>query len=97
MADKVALITGTDNWVGWCLLVGVAALEGLHCPWHQRRSSSLNTARVDHLYQDPHGNAVRLLLHYGDMTELTNLIRIIQEVQPTEIYTGGPEPCARLV
>ncbi len=52
----------------------------------KRRASSFNTARVDHLYQDPHNSEVRFFMHYGDMTDATNLIRIIQEVQPDEIY-----------
>jgi GDPmannose 4,6-dehydratase len=52
----------------------------------KRRSSSFNTERVDHLYQDPHERNVRFTLHYGDMTDATNLIRVIQETQPTEIY-----------
>jgi GDPmannose 4,6-dehydratase len=52
----------------------------------KRRASSFNTDRIDHLYQDPHESEVKMMLHYGDMTDATNLIRIIQEVQPTEIY-----------
>src|SRR3979411_2114802 len=52
----------------------------------KRRSSLLNTDRIDHLYQDPHEVNIRLKLHYGDLTDATNLIRIIQEVQPDEIY-----------
>src|SRR6202034_943803 len=52
----------------------------------KRRASSFNTDRIDHLYQDPHEQEVRLTLHYGDLTDSTNLIRIIQEVQPDEIY-----------
>ena len=52
----------------------------------KRRSSSFNTGRVDHLYQDPHEKGVRFFLHYGDMTDATNLIRIVQETQPDEIY-----------
>jgi len=52
----------------------------------KRRSSSFNTARVDHLYHDPHEQGVRFCLHYGDVTDSTNLIRIIQETQPDEIY-----------
>src|SRR5262249_31554750 len=52
----------------------------------KRRSSSFNTGRVDHLYQDPHERSPRFTLHYGDLTDATNLIRIIQEVQPNEIY-----------
>jgi GDPmannose 4,6-dehydratase len=52
----------------------------------KRRASSFNTDRIDHLYQDPHDSGVRMSLHYGDLTDATNLIRIIQEVQPDEIY-----------
>src|ERR1700743_202122 len=52
----------------------------------KRRASSFNTDRIDHLYQDPHEQNVRLTLHYGDLTDATNLIRIVQEVQPDEIY-----------
>jgi GDPmannose 4,6-dehydratase len=52
----------------------------------KRRSSSFNTARVDHLYQDPHAGNVPFLLHYGDMTDSTNLIRLMQQIRPTEIY-----------
>ena len=52
----------------------------------KRRSSSFNTARVDHLYQDPHVGNVPFLLHYGDMTDSTNLIRLMQQIRPTEIY-----------
>jgi GDPmannose 4,6-dehydratase len=52
----------------------------------KRRSSSFNTARVDHLYRDPHEEGFRFLIHYGDLTDATNLIRIIQQVQPDEIY-----------
>ena len=62
----------------------------------KRRSSSFNTARVDHLYQDPHGSGVRFFLHYGDMTDSTNLIRIIQEVQPTEIYNLAAQSHVRV-
>jgi GDPmannose 4,6-dehydratase len=52
----------------------------------KRRSSSLNTARIDHLYVDPHNDDVQFFMHYGDMTDATNLIRVVQETQPTEIY-----------
>src|SRR5690606_6807577 len=55
----------------------------------KRRSSSLNTERIDHRYQDPHEEDIRFRLHYGDLTDSTNLIRIIQEVQPDEIYNLG--------
>ena len=62
----------------------------------KRRSSSFNTSRVDHLYHDPHGSGVRFFLHYGDMTDSTNLIRIIQEVQPTEIYNLAAQSHVRV-
>ena len=52
----------------------------------KRRSSSFNTARIDHLYEDPHAGNVPFLLHYGDMTDSTNLIRLMQQIRPTEIY-----------
>ena len=57
----------------------------------KRRASSFNTSRIDHLYQDPHENDPRLVLHYGDLTDSTNLIRIIQQVQPDEIYNLGAQ------
>src|SRR6202043_3454819 len=62
----------------------------------KRRSSSFNTSRVDYLYHDPHGTGVRFFLHYGDMTDSTNLIRIIQEVQPTEIYNLAAQSHVRV-
>ena len=57
----------------------------------KRRASSFNTSRIDHLYQDPHESDPRLVLHYGDLTDSTNLIRIIQQVQPDEIYNLGAQ------
>ena len=57
----------------------------------KRRASSFNTSRIDHLYQDPHESNPRLILHYGDLTDSTNLIRIIQQVQPDEIYNLGAQ------
>ncbi|EAQ74078.1 GDP-D-mannose 4, 6-dehydratase [Synechococcus sp. WH 5701] len=57
----------------------------------KRRASSLNTQRIDHLYQDPHESDPRLMLHYGDLTDSTNLIRIVQQVQPDEIYNLGAQ------
>jgi GDPmannose 4,6-dehydratase len=85
MADHVALITGATGQDG-AYLAELLLDKGYVVHGTKRRSSSFNTARVDHLYQDPHGKGVRFFLHYGDMTDSTNLIRIIQEVQPTEIY-----------
>ena len=85
MSDKVALITGATGQDG-AYLAELLLSKGYVVHGIKRRSSSFNTERVDHLYQDPHERNVRFALHYGDMTDATNLIRIIQETQPTEIY-----------
>src|ERR1700761_9770714 len=88
MADegrgKSALITGVTGQDG-AYLAELLLAKGYIVHGLKRRSSSFNTARVDHLYRDPHGSGVRFFLHYGDMTDATNLIRIVQEVQPIEI------------
>ena len=82
---RVALITGVTGQDGAYL---AEYLLGLGYTVHgiKRRSSSFNTARVDHLYQDRHAGNVPFLLHYGDMTDSTNLIRLMQQIRPTEIY-----------
>ncbi|WP_458760187.1 GDP-mannose 4,6-dehydratase [Afipia sp. TerB] len=82
---RVALITGVTGQDGAYL---AEYLLGLGYIVHgiKRRSSSFNTARVDHLYEDPHHQDVRFLLHYGDMTDSTNLIRLMQQIRPTEVY-----------
>lgn len=85
MTGKIALITGTTGQDG-AYLAELLLGKGYVVHGLKRRSSSLNTARVDHLYVDPHEENVRFFLHYGDMTDSTNLIRLIQECQPTEIY-----------
>src|SRR6516225_7992222 len=85
MTDKIALITGATGQDGAYLAEFLLA-KGYLVHGIKRRSSSFNTERVDHLYQDPHERNVRFRLHYGDMTDATNLIRVIQETQPTEIY-----------
>src|ERR1700691_3348229 len=85
MANPVALITGVTGQDG-AYLAELLLDKGYVVHGIKRRSSSFNTARVDDLYQDPHGSGVRFFLHYGDMTDSTNLIRIIQDVRPTEIY-----------
>src|SRR5215472_12495177 len=85
MSDRVALVTGATGQDGADLAEFLLA-KGYRVHGIKRRSSSFNTGRVDHLYQDPHEEDVRFELHYGDMTDSTNLIRIIQEVKPTEIY-----------
>lgn len=80
-----ALITGITGQDGAYLAEFLLA-KGYEVHGIKRRSSSFNTARIDHLYQDPHESDVHMTLHYGDLTDATNLIRVIQEVQPTEIY-----------
>ena len=85
MSDKVALITGITGQDG-AYLAEFLLRKGYTVHGVKRRSSSLNTQRVDHLYEDPHLEDVKLFLHYGDMTDATNLIRLIQETQPAEIY-----------
>jgi GDPmannose 4,6-dehydratase len=82
---RVALITGVTGQDGAYL---AEYLLGLGYTVHgiKRRSSSFNTARVDHLYKDPHAGNVPFLMHYGDMTDSTNLIRLMQQIRPTEIY-----------
>jgi GDPmannose 4,6-dehydratase len=82
---KCALITGITGQDG-AYLAEFLLKKGYSVHGIKRRSSLFNTDRIDHLYQDPHERDVRLKLHYGDLTDSTNLIRIIQEVQPDEIY-----------
>jgi GDPmannose 4,6-dehydratase len=82
---KVALITGITGQDG-AYLAELLLQKGYMVHGIKRRSSLFNTDRIDHLYQDPHEQGIRLKLHYGDLTDSTNLIRIIQEVQPDEIY-----------
>jgi GDPmannose 4,6-dehydratase len=84
-SPKVALISGITGQDG-ALLAELLLSKGYLVHGVKRRSSLINTDRVDHLYQDPHESNVRFLMHYGDMTDATNLIRIVQEVQPDEIY-----------
>ncbi|AUN33407.1 GDP-mannose 4,6-dehydratase [Niveispirillum cyanobacteriorum] len=85
MSRKVALITGVTGQDG-AYLSELLLSKGYIVHGLKRRSSSLNTARIDHLYQDIHEKDVRFQLHYGDLTDSTNLIRIVQETQPDEIY-----------
>jgi GDPmannose 4,6-dehydratase len=86
--SKVALITGVTGQDG-AYLTELLLEKGYEVHGIKRRSSLFNTDRIDHLYQDPHERNVRFKLHYGDLTDSTNLIRIIQEVQPDEIYNLG--------
>lgn len=85
MSQKVALITGVTGQDG-AYLADFLLRKGYIVHGIKRRSSLFNTARIDHLYQDPHIENRNFILHYGDMTDSSNIIRIIQEVQPDEIY-----------
>ncbi|MBC7428111.1 MAG: GDP-mannose 4,6-dehydratase [Bacteriovorax sp.] len=85
---KKALITGITGQDG-AYLAELLLEKGYEVHGIKRRSSLFNTDRIDHLYQDPHEKHVRFKLHYGDLTDSTNIIRIIQEVQPDEIYNLG--------
>ena len=83
--EKVALITGVTGQDG-AYLAELLLEKGYRVHGVKRRSSSFNTGRIEHLYQDRHEEDVRFFLHYGDLTDATNLIRLVQEVRPTEIY-----------
>ena len=82
---KKALITGVTGQDG-AYLAELLLNKGYEVHGIKRRSSSFNTDRIDHLYQDPHESGRRFILHYGDLTDSTNLIRVVQQVQPDEIY-----------
>ena len=88
--SKTALITGVTGQDG-SYLAELLLEKGYEVHGIKRRASSFNTSRIDHLYQDPHVSDPRLVLHYGDLTDSTNLIRIIQQVQPDEIYNLGAQ------
>ena len=87
---KTALITGITGQDG-SYLAELLLEKGYVVHGIKRRASSFNTDRIDHLYQDPHESDPRLVLHYGDLTDSSNLIRIIQQVQPDEIYNLGAQ------
>ena len=87
---KTALITGITGQDG-SYLAELLLEKGYEVHGIKRRASSFNTSRIDHLYQDPHVDDPRLVLHYGDLTDSSNLIRIIQQVQPDEIYNLGAQ------
>lgn len=84
-SEKRALVTGVTGQDG-AYLIDFLVKKGYYVCGIKRRSSLINTHRIDHLYQEPHAGDRRLILEYGDMTDSTNLIRIIQQFQPTEIY-----------
>ena len=85
MSEKVALITGITGQDG-AYLADLLLEKGYIVHGIKRRSSSFNSGRIDHIYVDPHERNARFFLHYGDMTDSTNLIRILQETQPDEVY-----------
>ncbi len=87
---KRALITGVTGQDG-AYLSEFLLKKGYEVHGIKRRSSSFNTERIDHLYQDPHAEKKNFILHYGDLTDTSNLVRIIQEVQPDEIYNLGAQ------
>jgi len=90
MITKTALITGVTGQDGAYLSEFLLA-KGYRVHGIKRRSSSFNTDRIDHLYQDPHDEDPRFVLHYGDLTDTSNLIRVLQEVQPDEVYNLGAQ------
>ena len=90
MARKTALVTGITGQDG-AYLARLLLSKGYEVHGVKRRSSSFNTSRIDDLYEDPHEADVRLHLHYGDLTDSTNLIRLVQEVQPDELYNLGAQ------
>ena len=90
MSKKRALITGITGQDG-SYLAELLLEKGYEVHGLKRRSSSFNTGRIDHLYLDPHEGAVDFKMHFGDLTDSTNLIRVVQEVQPDEIYNLGAQ------
>ena len=87
---KKAFITGITGQDG-SYLAEFLLKKGYEVHGIKRRSSSFNTKRIDHLYQDPHQKESKFFLHYGDLTDTSNLIRIIQQVSPDEIYNLGAQ------
>mgnify|MGYP003690329747 CR=1 FL=1 len=90
MSNKVALITGITGQDG-SYLAEFLLDKGYEVHGIKRRSSSFNTDRIDHLYQDPNESDRKFVLHYGDLADSMSLVRIIQEIQPDEIYNLGAQ------
>ena len=90
MSEKTALIIGVTGQDG-SYLTELLLDKGYQVHGLKRRSSSFNTARVDHLYSDPRTPGTRFQMHFGDLTDATNLCRVIQEVQPDELYNLGAQ------
>ena len=85
MKNKIALISGITGQDG-AYLAEFLLKKGYEVHGIKRRSSSFNTSRIDNLYQDPHSEDIKLHLHYGDMTDATNLIGLMQKINPDEVY-----------
>ncbi len=90
MSTKRALITGVTGQDG-AYLSELLLSKGYRVHGIKRRASSFNTDRIDHLYQDPHDGDPKFILHYGDLTDTSNMIRVLQEVQPDEVYNLGAQ------
>ena len=90
LANKTALITGITGQDG-SYLAELLLEKGYEVHGIKRRASNFNTSRIDHLYQDPHESDPRLILHYGDLTDSSNLVRLIGQIQPDEIYNLGAQ------
>ena len=88
--NKVALITGITGQDG-SYLAELLLNKGYEVHGIKRRASNFNTQRIDHIYEDPHLDNSKFILHYGDLTDSTNLIRILQSVKPDEIYNLGAQ------
>ena len=89
-SNKVALITGVTGQDG-SYLAELLLEKGYEVHGMKRRSSSFNTSRIDHLYQDPHESNAKFILHYGDLIDSTNIMKLIQKIQPDEIYNLGAQ------
>ncbi len=89
-SNKVALITGVTGQDG-SYLAELLLEKGYEVHGLKRRSSSFNTSRIDHLYQDPHESNAKFFLHYGDLIDSTNIMKLIQKIQPDEIYNLGAQ------
>ena len=87
---KKALITGITGQDG-SYLAELLLNKGYEVHGMKRRASNFNTQRIDHLYQDPHGHKKNFMLHYGDLTDSTNIFKLIQEIRPDEIYNLGAQ------
>ena len=87
--SKIALISGVTGQDG-SYLAEFLLEKGYEVHGIKRRASSFNTSRIDHIYADPHVDGARFKLHYGDLTDTSNVTRILREVEPDEIYNLGP-------